>query len=520
MAQPTSNAEGSRRPDSSETGSCSAWKMNSLKPPAELRLTGNLEENWRRFKQRLDIYLKATGYALKPDDEKAALFLHVAGEEALEIYNTFEFAEDEEREAYDTLVQKFEQYCIPRKNETFERYVFRTRQQTEGEPFEQFLRDVKTKAQSCNFGAVMDSMIRDQIVYGILDKKLCARLLREVDLTLEKAGQICKAAEVAQHQNRTWEGNQKSATVDAMEKTKLRESTSSSKCARCNLKHATRSCPAYGKVCLRCGRKNHFAVRCPLKATSQDQRNWCVHQQQERSKEQDTNSTHQGRKQSAAALRALRNEEQQNVAPLNLGSDSSDDFDILDISVCSADTRRDWIITASVVQGTGSRTTVELKVDTGSQANLIPFSVFRKVGQTSSLRPSGSTLRNYDGGVIKHLGIATLRLRLHGMERSEIFFVVKNGRQAILGLQASEMFGLVTRVGSVGIERSVPQEFASVFSGTGCVSRRYHMVLQEHAQPSVQPARRVPLALREPLKNELQGMVKHGIIEKVDAPTD
>ncbi|EEC09872.1 hypothetical protein IscW_ISCW007124, partial [Ixodes scapularis] len=120
------------------------------------------------------------------------------------------------------------------------------------------------------------------------------------------------AAEVAQHQNRTWERNQKSATVEAMEKTKLRESTSSSKCTRCNLKHATRSCPAYGKVCLRCGRKNHFAVRCPLKATSQDQRNCCVHQQQERSKEQDTNSTHQGRKQSAAALRALRNEEQQN----------------------------------------------------------------------------------------------------------------------------------------------------------------------------------------------------------------
>ncbi|CAN8031023.1 unnamed protein product, partial [Ixodes persulcatus] len=104
----------------------------------------------------------------------------------------------------------------------------------------------------------------------------------------------------------------KAQTWTQWKKTKLRESTSSSKCTRCNMKHATRSCPAYGKICLRCGRKNYFAVRCPLKVTSQDQRNCCVHQQQERSKEQDTNSTHQGRKQSAAALRALRNEEQQN----------------------------------------------------------------------------------------------------------------------------------------------------------------------------------------------------------------
>lgn len=61
-------------------------------------------------------------------------------------------------------------------------------------------------------------MIRDQIVYGILDKKLRARLLREVDLSLEKAVQICKAAEMAKHRDWTWEENQETATVDSTEK--------------------------------------------------------------------------------------------------------------------------------------------------------------------------------------------------------------------------------------------------------------------------------------------------------------
>lgn len=55
---------------------------------------------------------------------------------------------------------------------------------------------------------------------------------------------------------------------------------------------------------------------------------------------------------------------------------------------------------------------------------------------------------------------------------------------------------------------------------TGRVGRRYHMVLQENDQPSVRPAQCVPLVLREPLKDELQRMVKHGIIEQVDGPTD
>ncbi|CAN7998398.1 unnamed protein product [Ixodes hexagonus] len=108
---------------------------------------------------------------------------------------------------------------------------------------------------------------------------------------------MCKAADVAKHQDRTWEGNQKTATVDSTEKTKLRESSSSSKCTRCNLMHATRSCPAFGKVFLRCGKRNHFAVRCPLKPASQNQRNCCIHQRQERSEDHDTDWTRQGRKQ-------------------------------------------------------------------------------------------------------------------------------------------------------------------------------------------------------------------------------
>ncbi|KAM7293499.1 hypothetical protein ISCGN_026629 [Ixodes scapularis] len=42
-------------------------EMDTLKPPEPLRLSGNLEQNWIKFKQRLEWYLKATGFAKKKD---------------------------------------------------------------------------------------------------------------------------------------------------------------------------------------------------------------------------------------------------------------------------------------------------------------------------------------------------------------------------------------------------------------------------------------------------------------------
>ena len=60
----------------------------------------------------------------------------------------------------------------------------------EDRSFDIFVTDLKRRAEYWNFGAIKDSLIRDQIVVGINDPKLRERLLRETDLTLEKSRQI------------------------------------------------------------------------------------------------------------------------------------------------------------------------------------------------------------------------------------------------------------------------------------------------------------------------------------------
>ena len=72
----------------------------------------------------------------------------------------------------------------------------------EDRSFDIFVTDLRRKAEYCDFGAIKDSLIRDQIVVGINDPKLRERLLRKTDLTLEKAIKLCRITEQSQEQSK------------------------------------------------------------------------------------------------------------------------------------------------------------------------------------------------------------------------------------------------------------------------------------------------------------------------------
>lgn len=65
--------------------------------------------------------------------------------------------------------------------------MFFMRSQSSEETIDTYVTDLKHKAKDCEFGDLTDSLIRDIIVCGMRDDNVRARLLREADLTLEKA---------------------------------------------------------------------------------------------------------------------------------------------------------------------------------------------------------------------------------------------------------------------------------------------------------------------------------------------
>jgi len=76
------------------------------------------------------------------------------------------------------VIDKFREYCTPRKNEVFERYKFIELTQVIGEFIDSFAAALRLRAKDCGFGDQTESLIRDRIVFGCVDTRVKERLLR------------------------------------------------------------------------------------------------------------------------------------------------------------------------------------------------------------------------------------------------------------------------------------------------------------------------------------------------------
>ncbi len=102
------------------------------------------------------------------------------------------------------------------------------------------------------------------------------------------------------------------------------------------------------------------------------------------------------------------------------------------------------------------------------------------------------------------------------------FYVVDTNAPPVLGLKGCIDFGskMVLSVTETQTEVPVLEEFADVFKGIGLFPGECTIHLDPHATPVVHPPRRIPLALRSRLKEELESMERQGVIVKVTEPTN
>ncbi|CAB4005070.1 Hypothetical predicted protein [Paramuricea clavata] len=178
-------------------------------PPKPLHLEGNVSENFRKFEEHWTLFEKTEPKG-KSEEEKCSYFLLCIGEKAREVHKTLAFSTPETstntegatvwKRTTQELKTAFKAYCNPRKNLTFERHKLNTRNQDENETIDQYVTALRTLAATCEFESLHDGLIRDRIVCGIKAQTLKERMLRENDLTLQKAIDICPAAETSRDQ--------------------------------------------------------------------------------------------------------------------------------------------------------------------------------------------------------------------------------------------------------------------------------------------------------------------------------
>ena len=175
--------------------------MEKLRAPQAISFgAANLANEWRKWRKQFEIYFQAAELSKKAKATQVAILLNVAGTEAQEIYDAFVFTAGDEGPAVKDVLNKFDDNCNPRKNEVSERHQFWSRDQHEDETVDQWLTELRTKAATCGFGDQKDEVIRDKIVFEVRDGRVKERLLREANLTLQSALDICRAAETSTYQ--------------------------------------------------------------------------------------------------------------------------------------------------------------------------------------------------------------------------------------------------------------------------------------------------------------------------------
>ena len=149
---------------------------------------------WRKWRQWFKIYLSASGQNSKSPEVKISLLLHALRTEGIEIYNTFTLT-DEEQKDFAVVLSRFQERFVPKQNITYQQYCFFSRSQASGESIDQYVTELRT----CEFDT-LNSLILDRLVCRVTDIRMTERLLRQHDLTLDKAIDICCAAESSHDQ--------------------------------------------------------------------------------------------------------------------------------------------------------------------------------------------------------------------------------------------------------------------------------------------------------------------------------
>lgn len=509
--------------------------MEFLKQPKPMMMEGNLSVNFKKFKQNFELYLLATGCSEKSQKIQAAVLLHSVGEHVLEIIETLGLQEDE-RNNKDIILQKLEQYFVPKVNTSLVRQKFNRRVQGLNEDFDSFLKDLRIMANECEYGQLKESIIKDVIISGIRDKRTKNKLLTyEGNLTLDKTIQICKAAEEADRNIKAltqtedryinevkgkgykqMKSNAKYAEQQTKSKTagqgqrsqQIRtyhqgwsnhhraQQKTSNVCIRCGNLHSVNDfCPARGKFCNICKKPNHFAKMCKTKHFKP------LHE------------IHYTLINDNSVLES----NVINTQP----STSNHDF-VLDS--ISNDTNGEWLIDLKILE---CDQTVKFKIDTGAAINAIPLHIFNNLKlQPKILKPCQYNVSNYTGTKIDVVGKCDLSILYNNDVYKIECVIVKTSESSVpvLGLSSIKNLNILMKVDIVNNKndyKELTANYTDLFIGIGKIKDYVcDFKLKDDYEPVVASCRKIPFQLMDKLKSELEKMENDEIIKKVTEPTE
>lgn len=499
----------------------------------------NNYDNWTRWKEKFLIYYDAHDFDDLTEKKKVALFLNSIGEDGIDIFNSFGL--DRTIVKLDDVIKKFDEKFNPCKNTTVERYKFFTRYQKDDESLDEYCTTLNNLSKSCDLSSLKESLVKDMFVIGIRNKYIKERLLQENFNDINEAIQFSKNLELSQERSSQLPATDKEKNIhqdfkeiNSINHEKMsrprrplirsshqerprsisrNSSTTRNKnyssnnsfsrnhfsgqnmknCGKCGQIHRHK-CPALGKICIHCKKPNHFAKMCRSNTN----------------KRLPVNS----------AVRCINN-----------------DFIINSIE---SKNLNNWSMNIYIFDYC-----IPCQIDTGADVNVISESTLYKIKQNRNInipiRKTNNRIFTFSGQLIENIGSVKLYCQLENQTNAYIYFiVVKDKCKTIIGWRTSEKLGIVKRLFQLtnGLHehetsianidnnnkpRSVQHiinKYSNTFEGLGCLPTEVHLEVDESIKPKICPVRRIPYALHDKLKEELDRMEKLKVIEKINEPTE
>ena len=180
---------------------------------------------------------------------------------------------------------------------------------------------------------------------------------------------------------------------------------------------------------------------------------------------------------------------------------------------------------------------VRFHIDCGATVKVLPA----KYVESKEIKSTKKVLQMWNKSELKPEGVTrvTIRNPKNNKKYSVEFVVVKEELTPLLGAKASQHMGLLeihpenfTQVANVKMPQSsetaraktadqLIKEYHDVFEGDlGTLPGTQRLEVDPSVTPTISPSRRVPLALKPRLKQELERLTSLRVIAPVDSPTD
>ena len=478
----------------------------------------NAQESWSDWIKRFQRFRQASGLNEKSASRQVDTLIYVMGDEAEKVFAQLTILTPSTEEAtanpsklYDNTVEAFNNYFNPTSNTLHYQIIFGSCVQVMGQTNEQFIRELYELISKCGFTPEQQNiMLKMRLLAGMEDKALSRELQLDADVTVDTIKAKMRAKEtILRNQQLELDGEKTVASLQwrsnpttqkslgrglskgesdknrsSAEPDRTRMPTQSDfikNCKYCGGSHAIRRCPAYGKRCKNCKRFNHFYSVCQSNP----------------------------RKMHAVDVSNEHEERESNAQYLNL-----DTLCLFVHETKAAECNSKWLIKLRA-----NNQTFEAKVDTGAEVSVMSRTTAKSLGVTR-VKKSTAVVTGYAGKSIPLLGTAEIAISVVHAGRlrkcKEVFYVVEQNSQTLLGMPAINAMQLIANIGQVGTQAqsgaSVIDKYEHVFNGLGKYPKPITLQLKEGAVPKASPPRMVPDKVRSKLEAELKRMETEQII--------